>query len=127
MAKPDIKTLLRRIEELLNREFRLIPSSVREPFRGPNPAGGGRMAYVPVPGTGSKLELSPRAAQVYHFIKRNRKASARALQGALKVNRNVIAGAIHELKSKGVVRAEPFEPVKSAAGYAPRKRRKVRS
>lgn len=85
---------------------------------------GARVFYVGIPGRAQiKKELSARAGQVMAFIDRNRKASSAALQAALKVNRNVIAGAVHELKKAGVVRVEAFGPtVATAAEYQPRRK-----
>ena len=137
MERSDVKALVRKIEELLNTEVTILPGRAkrREPEAAsgdehdPNPPIGGRIMYVPLPGTGRRFQLSPRAQQVFSFLTRNRKASPKALQVALKVNRNVIAGAVHELKAKHAIRTESVGPsgrrlVETAAEHAPRKRRK---
>jgi DNA segregation ATPase FtsK/SpoIIIE-like protein len=126
MSRTEVRRLIKGIEELLNTE---IPGTPRI---------GGRVMYVALPGTGSKSKdvLSPRAQQVMAFLARNRKASSQALQKALKVNRNVIAGAVHELKQAKFVRSERFEPDQVAAesrprravaADAPRRRKKAKS
>lgn len=132
LDRKDIKALVKRIEEILNAEISLGPRPrlAAQASQPPNPAGGSRTMYVPLPGTGSRFKLSPRAQQVYSFLTRNRKASPGALQAGLKVNRNVIAGAVHELKRKHAIRVERSastrQPVATAAEYAPARRSKPR-
>lgn len=110
MAK---KTLTSRIQEVLAKEisFTTLARRVEEALNAQIPGTprlGARVMYVALPGTGRKSlnVLSPRAKQVMAYINRNRRASSGALQVALSVNRNVIAGAIHELKQAGFVRAD---------------------
>lgn len=69
----------------------------------------GRVMYVALPGSGNKSKnvLSHRAQQVLGTINRQRKATSAVIQDALDVNRNVIAGAIHELKQAKFVKAVP--------------------
>jgi len=75
----------------------------------PIPGTGGRVMYVALPGRGrNRAELSARADEVLAFITRKRNATSAALQQGLKVNRNVIAGAMHELKQAGLVKSEPI-------------------
>lgn len=125
LSRAEIKNLVRRIEQLLNTD---IPGTPRI---------GGRVMYVALPGSGSKSKnaLSPRAKQVLAYLNRNRRGTAKALQAALRVNRNVIAGAMHELKQAGFVRSEAFAGVpgdvgrariETAAGYAPRAKRRAK-
>ena len=66
-----------------------------------------RVIYQYVAGAERK-GLSKRAIQVLTFMSKNRVASSRALQYALKVNRNVIAGAIHELKQANCITVKPL-------------------
>jgi hypothetical protein len=103
MSDVSINRVARGVERLMNTE---IPGTPRLTGRGI----GGRVMYVALPGRGkAKTQLSARAKQVMAFIERNsRMATSAALQGALRVNRNVIAGAIHELKQAGVIRTEVF-------------------
>lgn len=98
----------------------------RVPRRTGNVGGGGaRVFYVSIPGKQRiKEQLSARAGQVMAFIDRNRKASSAAIQAALKVNRNVIAGAVHELKKAGVIRVEDFSPAVATASEYQRRVRK---
>lgn len=117
MGESEAKRLVRMIESMLNRE---IPGT---------PKIGGRVMYLPLPGTGSKARhvLSPRAQQVFSFlIKLGKPASSADLQKGLRVNRNVIAGAVHELKAKRALKRVQVggrrEAVEVAAEAPPRKR-----
>lgn len=73
------------------------------------PAMPGRVLYVAIPGSGrgkkTRGVLSRRATQVLIQIERKRRVSSKGLQSALRVNRNVIAGAVHELKKAGFVKS----------------------
>lgn len=69
----------------------------------------GRVFYTAVT-NGSKravAALTPRAKQVYDYITKHRQPTAASLQTALKVNRNVIAGALHLLRQSKLVKSEP--------------------
>lgn len=95
---------------------RLIQVEVRKALRGfertmnrPIPGTGGRVMYVALPGRGkNRRELSERATEVLAFITTHKNVTSAALQAGLKVNRNVIAGAMHELKQAGFVKSEPI-------------------
>lgn len=94
----ELKGLLRRLEQLLNAP---IPGT---------PTIGGRVRYVPLPGRGrNRAHLTARAAQVFEYLQRKGGETAAGLAAGLKVNRNVIAGAMHELRKARLVRSEPFE------------------
>lgn len=119
MSKTEKARLVKMIEEILNKE---IPGTPRI---------GGRVTYVPLPGTGSKARhiLSPRAQQVFSLLKKLGKGTSTEIQKGLKVNRNVVAGAVHELKSKRAIKTERLfvagggeEREQVAAEVAPRKR-----
>ncbi len=121
----DVKKIVRGIEELLNAEIPGTPriSQVRLSKGG---AISGRVMYVALPGSGNKSKnvLSRRAQQVLAAINRQRKATSAALQESLDVNRNVIAGAIHELKQAKFVKAMPAGPAFESAGeFRPRVRK----
>lgn len=114
MQRSDVKRILKSIEQMLNAN---IPGT-------PSMAMGGRVLYVALPGSGTKSRnvLSPRAQEVLVAIGRQRKATSAALQKSLKVNRNVIAGAIHELKRAKFVQVVPAGgPMESAGEYRPRR------
>lgn len=111
-----LKSLVLQIEQILNTE---IP--------GTGQIGARQTMYVPLPGTGSKARhiLSPRAQQVFSYLMQHKDGVSSAdLMKDLRVNRNVIAGAVHELKAKGVMRSERrfLGPIETAAEYAPRPR-----
>ncbi len=103
----QIRKQVHKLEVMLNTD---IPGTPKMSLRAGAQGGGvgGRVMYVALPGTGSKSKnaLSPRAKQVLGQINRQRRATAAALQEALEVNRNVIAGAVHELKQAGLVGTE---------------------
>lgn len=99
---------------------RMIAIEVRKALRGtekvmnrPIPGTGARVMYVAIPGKGkNREELTARAQEVLGFLNQagNRhRATAADLVKGLKVNRNVIAGAIHELKQAGFVTSEAIE------------------
>lgn len=95
ITKADLVQMVRDIEKLLNTG---IPGTPEMP---------GRVMYVPLPGSERKAEnvLSPRALNVYKALVKHKKLTSKALQETLKVNRNVIAGAIFECRAKGVVKS----------------------
>lgn len=97
ITKKDLQEFFSKVEQALNTP---IPGTPKMP---------GRVLYVAIPGTGKKSRnvLSRRATQVLIQIERKRRVSSKQLQAALRVNRNVIAGAIHELKQEGFIRSEP--------------------
>jgi predicted HTH transcriptional regulator len=108
--RSDVRRIIQAIESVLNRE---IPGTPR--LSGTT---SGRVLYVALPGSGNKSKnvLSQRAQQVLATIGRQRKATSAALQKALDVNRNVIAGAIHELKQAKFVKAVPAGAAFETAG-----------
>jgi hypothetical protein len=87
------------IEQVLNAE---IPGTPRI---------GGRVRYVALPGKGrNRANLSRRANQAYQVIARRKGgATTKAIQSALRVTRNSVAGAVHELKQLNIVRAMPID------------------
>lgn len=95
ITKQDIRDMVADIEQLLNTPIPGTPEIT------------GRVMYAPLPGSERKAEnvLSPRALRVYKALVKHKKLTSKALQETLKVNRNVIAGAIFECRSKGVVRS----------------------
>jgi hypothetical protein len=85
----------------------------------------GRVMYVALPGSKRKSQnvLSRRAQQVLGQVNRTGRATAAALMDALEVNRNVIAGAVHELKQAGFLASQPADwsaAYEAAAEYKPR-------
>jgi predicted HTH transcriptional regulator len=116
MKRSDIDRIVKAIEASLNAE---IPGTPRITGRV-----GGRVMYVALPGKGKNRDaLSRRAGQVLTAIARKKEATSKALQGVLQVNRNVIAGAIHELKQAKLVKAVTMpEPAlaQSVAEHRPR-------
>lgn len=100
-----------------NQLVRMIRVEVRKALRGvertmnrPIPGTGGRVMYVAMPGRGkNRKELTDRAQEVLTFLSKHKNATSAALQKGLKVNRNVIAGAIHELKNAGFVKSTPIK------------------
>lgn len=125
-----IRKITQMIEEVLNTPIPGTPniSGVKKTAAGYQ----GRVMYVALPGSSRKSQnaLSHRAQQVFGHVKRNGRASAKALMVALEVNRNVIAGAVHELKQAGILASEPLMAgaSQSAAEYHPRRtaRKKTR-
>lgn len=121
LSSTEIPRIVRAFERLLKDESSGTPR-VRHAGR--------RVAYVAQPGSASKKRqgLTPRAKQVFGYLARHRRATAVALQKALRVNRNVIAGAVHELKQVGFVRSEALAggAFQSASEYVRSRRRKAR-
>lgn len=123
-----IRKFVEGIEKVLNEPIPGTPniSGVRR-----NAAGNfqGRVMYVALPGSKRKSQnvLSRRAQQVMGQINRTGRTTAAALMDALEVNRNVIAGAVHELKQAGFLATEALTSgpaYQTAAGYKPRARKK---
>jgi hypothetical protein len=100
-----------------NKLARMIAAEVIKNLRGfertmnkPIPGTGGRVMYIALPGRGkNRKELSARADEVLTFLTSHKNTTSAALQKGLKVNRNVIAGAIHELKQSGFVQSQRIE------------------
>jgi len=93
MIRVEVRKALRHTERTMNK---------------PIPGTGGRVMYVAVPGQGrNRAEVSRRAGQVMAFLAKQQAATSAAIQRSLRVNRNVVAGAIHELKRAKLVRSEP--------------------
>lgn len=69
---------------------------------------GPRVLYVVVPGRGvNRRTLTRRGQQFLAYIqKRGGKATAADLQRGLRVNRNVVSGAVFELRKKRIVKSE---------------------
>jgi hypothetical protein len=121
-------------ETKIRRMLAMIEKVLNEPIPGtPNISGlrrstdglqlQGRVMYVALPGSKRKSQnvLSHRAQQVLGQVNRQGRATAAALMDALEVNRNVIAGAVHELKQAGFLASQPATVgSESAAGYKPR-------
>jgi hypothetical protein len=104
-----LNALIERLETFLNRE---IPNTPR--ITG---SLGGRVMYVPLPGSRrSRASLSKRAAEVLAMIERNHAATSGQIQATLNVNRNVVAGAIHELKQFRLVKPQPIDEGLLAVG-----------
>lgn len=120
----QVTRIIKAIESVLNSE---IPGTPRISQMRQTPDGlAGRVMYVALPGSGNKSKnvLSRRAQQVLASINRQRKATSAAIQEALDVNRNVIAGAIHELKQARFVKAVPVGPaLETAHEFRPRSAR----
>jgi DNA segregation ATPase FtsK/SpoIIIE-like protein len=96
MIRVEVRRALRGVERTMNRP---IPGT-----------GAGRVMYVALPGRGkNRKELSDRAEEVLGFLSKQHKATSAALQKGLRVNRNVIAGAIHELKQAGFVQSQAIK------------------
>lgn len=103
MAKNERNQLSRMIQVEVRKALRSFERTMNRPIPG---TGTGRVMYVAVPGRGrNRKELTARAQEVLDFIATHKNATSAALQKGLKVNRNVIAGAIHELKQAGFVEA----------------------
>lgn len=116
MKNLTVRKILAAVETALNAE---IPGTPRI---------GGRVLYVALPGNKKNREaLSRRGSQLYAFLVKHKNATSAALQAGLKVNRNVIAGAMHELRKAGLVQAHPAANVASAsaAEYRPRRQTSI--
>lgn len=93
------KEIVKLIESVLERTETRMNAEI--------PHTGARVVYVAMPGKGrTRKAISDRARQVFAFLQQQRQASAQALQKALNVNRNVIAGAVYELRSVGLVKSQ---------------------
>lgn len=125
-----IRRLVEQIEKVLNDPIPGTPniSGVRRNAEGNLQ---GRVMYVALPGSKRKSQnvLSRRAQQVLGQVNRTGRTTAAALMDTLEVNRNVIAGAVHELKQAGFLATEPAMASGSgyqvAAEHTPRKRKKA--
>lgn len=96
----DLSRMARGFERMMNTE---IPGTPRISGRRRS----ARVLYVALPGRGkAKTNLTKRTSEVWKFVRKQGKTSALALQESLEVNRNVIAGAIHELKQAGLIKVE---------------------
>lgn len=128
----QIRRILAMIEKTLNEPIPGTPniSGVRRNAEGNLQ---GRVMYVALPGSKRKSQnvLSHRAQQVMGLVNRTGRTTAAALMDALEVNRNVIAGAVHELKQAGFLATEALASApgtrnyQAAAGYKPRAKRKT--
>lgn len=99
-------TLARMIRVEVRKALRQTERTMNQPIPG---TGRGRVLYVAMPGRGrNRTEVSERAGQVMEFLAKQQRATSAAIQEQLKVNRNVVAGAIHELKQAKLVRSEPI-------------------
>lgn len=117
MAKREVQKMLRALEKMLAKEGRSAGRPARQGTIG------GRVMYVAQAGSKRAREaLSARAAEVLGAVEKASKATSADLQRRLKVNRNVIAGAVHELKQAALLRSEGIGNgaiVQSAAEAAP--------
>lgn len=110
-----LRRLGEQVEALVNAP---IPGTGRMPLQG------ARVLYMTLPGTKADriykkaraAKLSARATEVLAFLVKQQKASSAALQKGLKVNRNVIAGAVHELKQAGLIVSQPLGDAQVAYG-----------
>jgi hypothetical protein len=101
MAKRDMQKMLRALEQMIAKEGRPAARPARQATIG------GRVMYVALAGSKRAREaLSARAAEVLGAVEKARQATSADLQRLLKVNRNVIAGAVHELKQAALLRSE---------------------
>lgn len=92
MSQKQIRKFTKNLERALNR---------------PIDGTGARVLYVALPGRGlHRREVTRRATQVLEYLERYKAASARELQRALKVNRNVISGAVFELRTAKLIRSQ---------------------
>lgn len=111
------RKLNRRIEDLLDRIEKALSAGALKPdgprrrtssepvTEAPHRPGRAQVAYVALRGKAEK-ELSPRARQVHALMRKHRKMTAADLRDGLHVNRNVIAGALHELRRTHLVKSE---------------------
>lgn len=91
MSQKHVTRILKSVERALNQEI---------------PGTGARTRYVVLPGRGiHRRKLNRRAKQVLATLKRHHGATSAELQTLLKVNRNVISGAIWRLRQARVVRS----------------------
>jgi DNA segregation ATPase FtsK/SpoIIIE-like protein len=109
MAKQITSAVRKTLAQMIQIEVRRALRGVERTMNKSIPGTGGRVMYVAIPGRGrNRRELSARATEVLSFIESHKNATSAAIQKGLKVNRNVIAGAMHELRQAGVVRSEPI-------------------
>lgn len=103
MSKTERASLISQIRQLLKG----IERGMNAPIPG-TPKMPGRVLYVPLPGSSAKAKniLSPRALQVYRVIRKQKRTTSRDLQRALRVNRNVIAGALAEMRAATLIKSQ---------------------
>ncbi len=98
LLKTEIPVMAQRIEGYLNAEMPFPRMTTRQ------------VLYVRIPGSGTakgqRRHVTPRAAQVLAYLQKKKKATAAELQKHLGINRNVVSGAIFELRRKRLVRSE---------------------
>lgn len=100
---PRTADLARQIMKILETEVPYTPK-VGKPLRTQAMAAG-RVEYVRL--RGSIKDLSARASQLIQALDKHKGVgTASDMMGWLKVNRNVIAGALHELKQAGLIRSK---------------------
>lgn len=96
MSKRRLAVLSKQIEQVLNANL--------------TGSGSPRTIYVIVPGRGvHRRKATRRAKQVLAYIAKHSKATSADLQKALDVNRNVISGAVFELRKLGLIKSEAVE------------------
>jgi hypothetical protein len=131
----QIRRIMGMIEKVLNEPIPGTPniSGIRRNAEGNLQ---GRVMYVALPGSKRKSQnvLSHRAQQVMGLVNRTGRTTAAALMEALEVNRNVIAGAVHELKQAGFLASKAVvgevgggRNYEAAAEVKPRARKKNRN
>lgn len=123
-----LSSLARKIAKTLNTDIPHTPQ-VRAAGRmrslGKRIAQGSRVAYAIVKGV-KPDSVSERAMQVADYLAGRKMASSADIQRGLNVNRNVIAGAVHELKKSGYVRSVAERRAYESAGeYQGRERRSL--
>lgn len=92
MSQKQIRSVVRAVERALNTEI---------------PGLGPRVRYVVLPGRGiHRRKLNRRAREVLRAIRAQRGATSAELQRLLKVNRNVVAGAVHRLRQARAIKSE---------------------
>lgn len=92
MSQRQIRSVLRSVERALNTAI---------------PGTGPRVRYVVLPGRGiHRRKLNARAREVLKAIRKQRGATSAELQAFLKVNRNVVAGAVHRLRQARAIKSE---------------------
>lgn len=105
---PGSTRMLRRAEQIMNTEI---------------PGTGSRVLYVAMPGRGkTRKAISSRATEVLTYLRKQRKATAADLMKALDVNRNVIAGAVYELRQAGLIKSQATGVLVESAAGSGRKR-----
>lgn len=121
-----LKKGVAQVEKVLNEPApRRVPQSAGEQRSAPPAAmrGGSRVIYV---ARVKSADVAARAQQMLDVInKKGGRATPLEVMSAMSVNRNVVAGAIHELKQAKAVTIQQAQPQAAAAAeYAPRTKRK---